>query len=183
MKTILGTLVIVLVAGILGALAVSYSGAVSIAAAEEESGILEWFLHNTYERSVSQSAASINRPTGLNEEERVLAGARSFEEMCVTCHRAPGQEATPVSRGLNPPAPDLADIASHRSLEQAFWLIKHGVRMTGMAAFGLSHEDEELWNLVAFIGEMEDATESDYLQLMERVPRGGSRDDGHDHEH
>ena len=66
------------------------------------------------------------------------------------CHGAPDVDAAELSKGLNPRAPKtLAD--SDLSDGKLFWIVKHGIRMTPMPAFGPTHSDEEIWKIVAFV--------------------------------
>ena len=72
--------------------------------------------------------------------------------MCVTCHGAPGVDASEAGEGLNPPAPDLTTgKVQKRTDGELFWLVQSGIRMTGMPAFGPTHKDEEIWKIVAFL--------------------------------
>jgi mono/diheme cytochrome c family protein len=72
--------------------------------------------------------------------------------MCVTCHGAPGVDASEAGEGLNPAAPDLSTgKVQKRSDGELFWLVQGGIRMTGMPAFGPTHNDEEIWKIVAFV--------------------------------
>ena len=72
--------------------------------------------------------------------------------MCVTCHGAPGVDASEAGEGLNPPAPDLTTgKVQKRTDGELFWLVQGGIRMTGMPAFGPTHKDEEIWKIVAFL--------------------------------
>ena len=69
--------------------------------------------------------------------------------MCSVCHLA-WHEADGVSRGLYPRAPELRRKTDLTPAEQ-FWIIKHGVKMTGMPAWGVTHNDEMLWDVVALV--------------------------------
>jgi len=51
--------------------------------------------------------------------------------MCSGCHLAPGMKRTEISRGLYPRAPELRHKTDLTPAEQ-FWIVKHGVKMTGM---------------------------------------------------
>ena len=38
---------------------------------------------------------------------------------------------------------------------EQFWIIKHGVKMTGMPAWGVTHDDEMLWDVVALVRKLQ----------------------------
>ena len=72
--------------------------------------------------------------------------------MCVICHLRPGADATELSVGLYPSPPrwdQLGDVAPR----EAFWVLKHGIKATGMPAFGETHGDAELLQIVAIVRE------------------------------
>ena|SRR5271157_2965648 len=57
-----------------------------------------------------------------------------------------------VCRSLNPDPPDLKEIAHEREPAQLLWVVKNGIKMTGMPSFGaIGATDPEIWSIVAFI--------------------------------
>jgi len=71
-------------------------------------------------------------------------------------------EKSEVGLGLNPPAPDLAESAADLSPGEIFWILKNGIKMTGMPAFGPTHDDAKLWDITAFVGRLADMTPEQY---------------------
>jgi mono/diheme cytochrome c family protein len=143
------------------------------------------------DRAVARRAPKVSNPLAPSKE--VLSGGlEQFEEMCVTCHGAPGVEPSEIGVGLNPPAPDLTLArVQARSDGQLFWLVSNGVRMSGMPAFGPTHKEEEIWKIVAFMRHLPSLTPEEEKQLKagaaehehgdEQEP-GGEKDKGHTHE-
>lgn len=74
--------------------------------------------------------------------------------MCAGCHGAPGQKPEAVGLGLNPPPPDLAKVAAQSTPAELFWVTKYGIKMTGMPAWGATHEDQSIWPVVAFLTQL-----------------------------
>ena len=103
------------------------------------------------DRSVHRRAPKAANP--LKPDPEVLReGLAHYKAMCVTCHGAPGVDASEAGEGLNPPAPDLTTgKVQKRTDGELFWLVQSGIRMTGMPAFGPTHKDEEIWKIVAFV--------------------------------
>ena len=67
------------------------------------------------------------------------------------------------SEGLNPDPPDLKEVAPHREPGQLFWVIKNGIKMTGMPSFGATGvEDKELWTIAAFVRKLPNVSEPDF---------------------
>jgi hypothetical protein len=84
--------------------------------------------------------------------------------MCVACHLAPGLATSELSVGLYPAPPDL----SRETVDpaEAFWIIKHGIKATGMPAWGKSMADEYIWNLTAFVVKLPDLDQTQYRTLV-----------------
>ena len=126
---------------------------------------------------------AVSVPDTPKQPDQVLWCARNFTSMCRGCNTPPGQPAAALTRGLNPSAPELGALLRQRSPVEAFVLIRDGVRMTGMGAFGPSHEAEELWSLVSFLGAMSGSDGDTYESLVREAKQHGAGADGHDHAH
>src|SRR3546814_6589340 len=96
--------------------------------------------------------------------QRVSVGAGLYGEMCAGCHLGPGVEPSEMSQGLYPQAPVLAE---HHDLTpaQQFWIIKHGIKMTAMPAWGKTHPDPLIWDMVAFVRKLPGMSPTEYKQL------------------
>ena len=182
---ILTTVVLLIVVGLAGGLAVLYSGLFNVAASEPNLALEEWVLSTAMEHSVRRRAKDVSVPASLEDEARVQAGFVAYEDMCAGCHGAPGVEPDLVGQGLNPSPPKLEHAAHEWSPGELFWITRHGVRMTGMPAFGPTHEDAELWDLVAFLGRLPQISADDYRGLRatsgEPDRAGDAPARGHDH--
>jgi mono/diheme cytochrome c family protein len=171
MKTVTTVVVVVLVV-VASALAMIVSGFYHVGASVPHGGFTSWALHTTMARSVARRAADIPVPD-LSTEEMRLAGINDFEAMCAVCHTAPGTQASGLARGLNPPAPDLAQSAEELSPQELFWVTKHGIRMTGMPAWGTTHSDEEIWPVVAFMRTLPGLRVAQYREMLEAAKGRG----------
>jgi mono/diheme cytochrome c family protein len=90
-------------------------------------------------------------PADLETAANVKSGAQLYSMNCAMCHAAPGTSLSPVGRGIYPSAPFLLAATRKNRPNQMFWVIKNGVKMTGMAAFGKSLTDQQMWDLAAFL--------------------------------
>lgn len=95
-------------------------------------------------------------------------GLSHYAGMCVRCHGGPGVEREEFAKGLNPPAPPLDHAAEEFTAGELFWITKHGLRMTAMPAFGLTHKDEDIWRIVAVVQALPDLS-SERQQELARV--------------
>lgn len=150
------------------AVGVIYSGLYNVAADRPDPPLIRRLLHSIMERSVEVRAAAVVVPKDLDDPLRIDTGAEHYAEMCVGCHLAPGVGTSELREGLNPRPPRLAGVAAGMDPKELFWIIKHGVRMTAMPAWGLSHGDQSLWDMVAFIRHLPTMTPARYRELTAR---------------
>ena len=146
-----------------------YSGAYDVAADVPHTRLVYWLLDTARNRSVAVRAQSVEAPRDLSTPTRVSAGAGLYAEMCSGCHLAPGMEKTEIAQGLYPAAPELAD-GTDLSPGEAFWIIKHGIKMTGMAAWGRTHNDTLIWDMVAFLQKLPTLSPDAYKALVKSAP-------------
>jgi mono/diheme cytochrome c family protein/ketosteroid isomerase-like protein len=189
MKRTLSTVAITLLAVVLlGALVVA-SGALSVAADEPHSSLVFGILDTARERSIETRADDIQVPA-LDDAGMVRRAAGNYDAMCAKCHLAPGMAPTELNRGLSPTPPNLAKHANADAAE-AFWVIKHGIKATGMPAWGKHMEDQHIWDIVAFLRKLPSLSVEQYQ--AEVAASGGhshgggesaehSHEEGEDHE-
>ena len=171
MKKILATLAISLVLGVLAALAVIYSGKFNVAATVEDASALRWVFSTTREASIKRHARDIQAPT-LGGAPQLQRGFHLYREMCVMCHTPVGRTPTPMALGLNPQAPSFGE--NDMSAAELFWATKHGIRFTGMSAWGPSRSDQEIWDMIAFVQTMPKLSAADYDALDRRIASGAA---------
>src|SRR5688572_29420623 len=144
---------------LLGALVVA-SGAISVAADEPHSSLVFGILDTARERSIEARADDMQIPA-LDDAAMVRRGAGNYDSMCVKCHLAPGMDQTELSAGLSPTPPNLAKHA-HADPGEAFWVIKHGIKATGMPDWGKQMGDPYIWELVAFLRKLPSLSPEQY---------------------
>ena len=146
-----------------------YAGLYNIAADVPHTQPVYWLLDTIRQRSVIARARDIVVPNDLDDANRISKGASEYAEMCSGCHLAPGMKRTEISQGLYPRAPELRRGTDLTPAEQ-FWIIKHGVKMTGMPAWGITHDDELLWDVVAFVRKLPEMTPEQYETMVKNAP-------------
>jgi mono/diheme cytochrome c family protein len=171
---------------LLAAVVVIYAGLYNIAADVPHTPAVYWLLETIRGRAVAMRSRDIVVPNDLGDANRISKGAGQYAEMCSGCHLAPGMKRTEISRGLYPRAPELRRKTDLTPAEQ-FWIVKHGVKMTGMPAWGVTHDDDLLWDVVAFVRKLPELTPEQYETLVKNAPKHEEimqqMEMGHDHEH
>lgn len=130
-----------------------YSGVYNIAGDVPHTKLVFNLVDKFRDESVDAHAKGLTAPADLTSPTRISTGAGLYGELCTGCHLAPGMKKTDLSRGLYPKPPQLA-YGTDLSPEQEFWIIKHGLKLTGMPSWGRTHSDDEVWDIVAFLKKM-----------------------------
>ncbi len=171
MKTI-KTLGLAALAILAAAVAFIYSGLYPMGADVPHNALTYWALETLRERSVGRAAQDIEVPP-LDDPALLLAGGPDYNDMCAGCHLKPGKTESDFSIGLYPKPPNLSspDHAhgdAEAEAKRSFWIIKHGIKASGMPAWGPTHDDERIWAMVAFLQRLPELTPEQYQILTAR---------------
>ena len=153
------------------AIAVVLTGAFNTSAAIPPGSFEKAIAGLALNRSIARRAPKASNP--LSGADVVRAGLAHYREMCVSCHGAPGVDASEAGEGLNPPAPDLTlERVQRRTDGELFWIVQQGIRMTGMPASGPTHKDQEIWKIVAFLRHLPRITKDEQAALKLNTSEG-----------
>jgi mono/diheme cytochrome c family protein len=153
-------------------LAVLASGMVDFSASTPAPWIERTLAPWALEQSTEHHALGVKNPfTG--KPEALPAGLAIYRQDCLPCHSAPGSSPQRWARGLNPEAPRLstADLSPGSDLAEdsdgeLFYVIKAGIRMTGMPAFAEVLNDTQIWQTLAFVKHLRDLTDAETAALQ-----------------
>ena len=159
-------LVVLIVVVVLVAWAASYLGVYNVAADDPHWPIVKNFLGSTMDHSVAARDGDIDVPD-LKDQKMIAAGAAEYDSMCTACHLAPGMDENKLRAGLYPKPPSFARRRRPGNPKEQFWIIKHGIKMTGMPAWGVSYPDADLWKIIAFFQTLPGMTPETYKSLVQ----------------
>ena len=165
MRTIAAILIAAIVVLLLSGFVVIYAGIYDVAATAPHWRVTVWLIETARIRSIKAHAAEIQTPPGLDDPAKVVIGIGHYAAHCAVCHGAPGVPRGAIAKGLYPQPPDLAQAAQLYRPAELFWILKHGIKMTGMPAWS-DHSDEELWATVGFVEKLPGMSEQDYAKLV-----------------
>jgi mono/diheme cytochrome c family protein len=159
---VIGMLAIV---GGIGAATFFFGGLFNVAADHPDPDVVNWAIVAVRKASIAWRATD-RPPAGLmGDPAMVQAGALAFAKNgCVNCHGEPGVQSAKFAEGLTPP-PDLRKVVTDRSPEALFWVIKHGIKMTGMPSFGVDKppvDDKNIWAIVAFLKNLSSVSDANF---------------------
>jgi mono/diheme cytochrome c family protein len=146
----------------LAAIAIIVSGSYSVGA-DSGHGFVDIVAAYTRERSVEKADATISVPP-LDNPNQIAMGAHHYEQMCTGCHLAPGMADNEMRPGMDPRPPKLSN-RKHPNPREDFWIVKHGIKMTAMPAWGASHTDSQIWAIVAFLQKLPGMSPEQYASL------------------
>jgi cytochrome c553 len=150
--------------GFAGLAAFVWSGLYSVAASEGHRPFVQWVLEFGMRRSVETHALGIETPP-LNDLALFERGIGHFQGGCAPCHGAPGVPPNPIAQQMLPTPPDLSKAAPHWKPHQLFWIVKHGLKYTGMPGWPAPARNDEIWALVAFLVRLPGISPEEYRKL------------------
>lgn len=165
---VLVTLLLLLVA----ALVFIHAGRFDVTATKSHAPPVAWALRTITVQGVRQAAEQVDVPAGVDFSDPAFSDpvAGHYDQMCRLCHGGPG--APPEDWvALYPPPPNFEnpeEMHAHWTDREIFWIVKHGIKDSGMSAFGLHADDEELWRLAAFVRRIPQLNPEEYSALVQQ---------------
>jgi mono/diheme cytochrome c family protein len=175
-KAVLWVLLAVIVAGIAYGTIVIRRGF----SAKDQPSMLETVIaHAARDLSIPSSAKDTKSPFPATAEN-LTDGRHHFADHCATCHANDGDGQTEMGPNFYPKPPDLR-LAHTQNLTdgEIFYIINNGVRLTGMPAWGGSHEADDTWKLVLFIRHLPQLSADEKKDMEQFNPK--SDDDEEEH--
>lgn len=155
--------------GLTGGALVVVSGVAPIKASSGHWAITRWFLNFSMGRSVATHSLGVKAPP-LDKPGLILQGAMHYEIGCRPCHGAPGQRQPRIPAAMTPHSPKLPPLIGGWEAAELFYIVKHGVKFTGMPAWPALGRDDEIWAVVAFLRKLPDLDGAAYSRLVDGDP-------------
>ncbi len=160
----IAVVLVLLVVLSLGAAVFVRSGVYNMGADAPHAPLTLTLLEDLRDNATKAYSRDIAVPADLDSPAHIAQGAQLYSTRCTGCHLAPGASQSELRTGLYPQPPDLSTDGIDDTAE-AFWIIKHGIKMSAMPAWGKTHTDAEIWNLVAFLHKLPGMSPAQYQQL------------------
>ena len=181
LKHALFTLLLTALVGVAVAAWVIVGGRFDVAVSAQLPQPVHQLIHQTRVNAVRRKTRHLQpQVADLNDDKVMFGAVIGFQSMCADCHHPPGGQPSALAQGLNPPPADLSESANKRSIQELFWVTRHGIRMSGMPAWGATHEDSELWALATLITRFPELSANDYQHLLTMAREAGV-EHAHDH--
>ena len=158
-------------------LLLAWIGVYNVAASRGHWAIVEWLLAFGMRNSVETRAMAIQAPP-LDNPSLVQLGAAHFHSGCAFCHAAPGVPHSPIATHMLPVPPELSKAADEWKDKELFWIVKHGIKYTGMPSWAALERNDEVWAVVAFLKRLPSLDATAYRELvlggLQIAPQGGA---------
>lgn len=155
----------------IGGFTVAATGIVPIKASSGHWPVTQWFLQFSKRQSVSFHALRIEVPP-LDDPALVARGAGHYDLGCRPCHGSPERPLPPIPAALTGPPPRLEQRVREWRARELFYVVKHGIKFTGMPAWPALAREDEVWAVVAFLQRLPELDAAAYRQLAEGETRG-----------
>ncbi|MGI8894753.1 MAG: c-type cytochrome [Casimicrobiaceae bacterium] len=171
MRTVFILIAVALTALAGGALFI-YSGVYNVSATAQHTAPVYWLLSVAMRRSVKHHVEEISVPP-LTDPALVAHGLRLYRVHCVQCHGAPGVAPEPFALGMMPSPANLALTAREwRNPAEIFWVVKFGIKTSGMPAWEFRLAEADLWAVAAFVRTLPLQSPREYKVRVQEAERG-----------
>jgi cytochrome c553 len=156
--------VLAVVAVVLAALLAVLAGVIPIQASSGHWRATAWILDLIKRRSVNTYSRLVVDP-GSPSHAALVRGAAHFDSGCRPCHGSPLAGRPALVMKMTPHPPHLTDRIDRWDRRELFYIVKHGIKFTGMPAWTAPQRDDEVWSVVAFLKAMPGMSSETYRQL------------------
>jgi mono/diheme cytochrome c family protein len=123
--------------------------------------------------SVDRRAPSVQNPIQPTDDN-LLAGMKIYQSACAGCHGDVVHTHSAFGDSFYPRAPQFAEDAPDMPENQNFYIIQHGVRLSGMPAWKTSFKEQEMWQVTTFLSHMDKLPPA--VQAAWKTAAGGVQD-------
>jgi len=142
------------------------------------------FVHSLLERGMHQSVRFHARDVVAPVARDAVLGAAVYKRNCQACHGGPGVAQDTIGLSMQPVPGPLVDAAKRFQPNELYWIVRNGIKMSGMPAWGFHLREQEMWAVVGFLERLPHMTPEDYraagvesVGRMQTTPRVAARRD------
>jgi thiosulfate dehydrogenase len=104
--------------------------------------------------SVERRATNMTNPLQATDDT-LMAGARLYRNNCSVCHGDPAHMDAPLGDSFNPPAPQFMMDAPDMPEYQNYYIVRHGIRWTGMPSWKTKMNETQSWQVVTLLSHLD----------------------------
>jgi mono/diheme cytochrome c family protein len=157
--------------GGVGAALFVWSGLYDVSVTAQHKQPVYRLLETTSRQSIQRHARDVGEPPA-DRAQRLDRGAACYRDKCLQCHGAAGMAPAEIGLSMQPLPGPLIDAATRWNARELHWIIRHGLKMSGMPAWRYRLSDDDQWAVVAFLETMPTLEPRAQQTLFERQPPG-----------
>jgi mono/diheme cytochrome c family protein len=155
LRGVLLGIVFTVVAAAIAGYAIIRTGVMPANADEKPPRFEVWAAKTSLHATLRRSAPRVTNPLA-STDKNLIAGVKLYAQNCAVCHGDASGKATDVAKGLYQKPPQLAkDGVEDDPDGVTFWKLSHGIRWTGLPAFGKTLKEDQIWQLTLFLKTMD----------------------------
>lgn len=104
--------------------------------------------------SVDRHAPETQNPVDSSDAS-LVAGMKIYQANCSSCHGDINHPRALLADALYPRAPQFVQDAPDMPEHQNFYIIQHGIRLSGMPAWKQSLSEQQMWQVTTFLSHMD----------------------------
>jgi thiosulfate dehydrogenase len=106
--------------------------------------------------AVDRRAPDIKNPIGSScGDSNLVAGMKVYQTNCASCHGDIHHPHGMFADALYPRAPQFFEDVPDMPENQNFYIIQHGIRLSGMPAWKQILSEQEMWQVTTFLSHIE----------------------------
>ena len=170
MRAFIAGVVLCLIVCILAFLVIAYLGLVPTKATSEPPPWETAVMERAFDASIARHAPKVENPVAP-DDSALLAGMELYRNDCAGCHGDSNRRSDWGAHGFYPRAPQFAFERPDKPDWQMFWIVKEGIRYTGMGAWGGILPDKKIWQAVTFMSHLDSLPPAVAAQWRETAPK------------
>ncbi len=152
-KTVFATIAVGGVLGAIGGAIVARAGLYDVGALAPHWQFAYTFLEYGMHESVRNHASGVVSKAPADAAS-LRAGAALYKANCVACHGGPGVAMANFAKSMQPAPGPLVDAARRWSAPEMYWIVRHGIKTSGMPAWKYHMSDAQIWQVVGFLSHL-----------------------------
>jgi len=102
--------------------------------------------------------------------ENITAGAKLYDDNCAICHGSLKQPVSPMRKNFYPAVPQLMSRTPDDPDGNLFYVVKYGIRFSGMPGWDGQLSDDDIWKAVLFIKHSSELKDQGQQQNPQNIP-------------
>ena len=152
MKFVLGGIITLILLALIAWIVITL-GFISFRADQQPSAFEQKYAMKAVDASTDRNSRDLKNPIQPTDAN-LLDGMKLYKTYCAGCHGAPDTPKSPIGEAFYPPAPQFLEDTPDMPDNQNFYIIKHGIRFTGMPAWDKLANDDQIWKVSTFLSHM-----------------------------